>query len=380
MRKHIQIFVFSIFMGSVLLLTWTMNQWVDVGGSRASNLIYGLASKQGEQQTLVWEKPFDQRQWVKSAIENRICPDLLILGSSTIGALSQDMFKERRTLNTFMLGPTIEDFEAFFSILHQSSCIPRVVVIGIDPWFLNKNMNSDRWKSILYDYWRYHHQDGVFEHKIMLLNRFWSRFKENLSFVATRESLKSFIHMRVNTNDSPKLVTASIHDICQPSELQKYLKPGSQDLYLREYDGHYETCPQLVPSEKEIQGIAETYLIRNMHSMSNWHEVNNDTMARLKILIEKFKENGSRVLLVVPPYHPITYALLHKDTMIKLNLEKMMSGLEEIANQSSIGFINLQNPEVTGCSISSFNDSHHGGEKCVRRVAHFILEYFDRSP
>lgn len=370
MNHRNQITAFFICLILIVVSIYTINAWVDVSGMGSQNKVSMLAKKQIEGKTLVSSKAFDQRAWVRSTIlERKSCPDLLILGSSTVGALSQDMFKDSM-LNLWLTGPTIEDYEAIYSILSEARCAPKKIVIGIDPWFVNRNMVSDRWKTLIDDYWNYHHQGDSFGKYRIVVGRTWSKFKDRLSFITTRESVQLLLKKKSTQNDQIVLVDSKLADVCN-SKLLETFPDGGREVNLRGSDGHFENCQQFLPSDDEVTKIAETYLSRNMHNVMDWHEVNMDSINRLHELVGKFS-HGSKVMLVMPPYHPITYDLLLKNGVIKANLQKMNGELSKFG----VEFMNLQNPNEIGCSAQDFDDSHHSSEVCLEKIAERIRNYF----
>src|SRR5262245_23594197 len=77
-----------------------MNLTVDAGGLGNQDAMAALAKQQGPGDLVVAEELGWQRAWVKARLlDGTTCPDVLFLGSSTSGGLSQEMFPGRKVLN-----------------------------------------------------------------------------------------------------------------------------------------------------------------------------------------------------------------------------------------------------------------------------------------
>lgn len=360
-----QLIVFFTSMLGALILICAMNYWIDPSGKNSASDIYDLASQQQPNQTLIATKSFDQRQWVRGRLFHSDCPDILILGSSTIGLLSQSMFN-RTVLNTWLTGPSIEDYEAIAQMLNENKCVPKQILIGMDPWFFNKMSVSDRWKSIHEYYSRYQFNDSKLKTWIWDISQDWSKFKDNLSFITTRESLNLLLSTDVHLNEKPDLISSSIKDICSGATSTPLLTESS---YFREADGHYENCTQYLPKQDQVREISKTYLHRNMHNMSEWHELNHTVMDRFENLITKLKQSGSSIMIISPPYQPIAFEILMNDRIVKKNLNEMDQLIFKMTKNQGIKYLNYRNPKSIPCIESEFNDSHHSDEVCSRKIA-----------
>ncbi len=376
MNNRRQLTVFFVFLGMVIGSIFLMNYGMDISGNRTISQVSRLSTKQKEGEIIISEKAFDQRSWVKGILEQkRNCPKVLIMGSSTIGSISQEMMHEK-TLNAWLTGPTIEDYEAVYSILEKNGCMPGKIIIGIDPWFLNKRMVSERWKTLMNEYQEYHHQSQNIQQQENTLIRAWAQFKDRLSFITTVESFKFLLKSKSIKTDRVELFEGNTQDLCQSEYLAQSYTDAGANVYFRETDGHSEVCPQFSRAKDEVKKISETYLSRNMHNVADWHEVNMDAMARFGTLVEKFRAKNSKVLIVMPPYNPITYDVLKRNTLINENLQKMNEGLEDISKKYDAGFLNLEAAAAANCKADDFEDSHHGNQVCVGQVASVLFNYF----
>jgi hypothetical protein len=364
--------IFLVVLVSLTALIFGFNTYVDEAGQRSAADVFKLARAQDIDQVLVWDRLFDQRIWVKSRLGlNRSggCPDVLIFSSSTLGRIDAANFPGRRLMNGWLAAPTIEDLEALTEMIDQSDCRQMEIWLGMDPWFFNTNEISDRWSSVLGDFAAYQRKHGNTYRTAKGYLTFWSRFKDRLSYVTTRESLRYFFgHRHDKENlDRPRLIQAG----AAVDELCAY---ASADLYLRFYDGHFLGCPRFALSQKEISYLATTYLKRNTHSMNQWSRVDPDTVKRLNVALGVLRAKGEKITLIAPPYHPVTYASLYADDHVHGLLDQIDTLLTETATRYGGRYINLRNPAIAGCPADEFEDSHHSSSACLRKVVKVVEE------
>lgn len=363
---------FFLTMVAFLSSIFWINYKIDPSGNNSSSKIYELSRMQQNGQTLISEKAFDQRQWISGKLFHTDCPETLILGSSTVGAFSQKMFNSK-ILNAWLTGPSIEDYEAIAQMLTETACLPQNIVIGIDPWFFNRLSTSDRWKSIHQYYSKYQLNNSQLKTTWWNTIQSWSKFKDNLSFSTTKMSFQILMTEGSHADMEPELIQSSIQDICNGITKTPLLTENS---YLRASDGHYENCRQYLPDQSKVNEISKTYLQRNMHHMAEWHELNEDVITRLEILLSKLLSSKSKIILVSTPYHPTTFSVLMNDRITKKNLFEMDMILLEIAERFGISYLNFRNPQSIPCDSNEFNDSHHSDEICSTKIAMKIQDKF----
>src|SRR5262245_45127776 len=164
-------------LGSLVAGVFLLNTRVDLAGLDSGRRVAELARRQAPSQVLVSERDYDQRAWVKARLEKG-CPEVLLLGSSTVGMLASSMFSNPSFLNGWLTGPSVEDFAALASILQQDGCVPRRILIGIDPFLLNPLVTDQRWLSLREDRARF--RAGSSRLQSFVLE--WQTFKERLGF------------------------------------------------------------------------------------------------------------------------------------------------------------------------------------------------------
>ena len=92
---------------------------------------------------------YDERILQKEIINSMRNPkEVLVFGSSRTMLINSSFFPNKTFFNNSVSGASYEDFIAIFQIYKENNLLPKKIIIGIDPWLLNKNNRQIRWKSI----------------------------------------------------------------------------------------------------------------------------------------------------------------------------------------------------------------------------------------
>jgi len=78
--------------------------------------------------------------------------EIFVLGSSRVMQISSSVFPGHSFLNNGVSGASIEDDMAIYWMYRKKGFIPSIVVLGLDPWLLNKNNGQGRYESIIREY------------------------------------------------------------------------------------------------------------------------------------------------------------------------------------------------------------------------------------
>lgn len=356
-----------------LLAVVALNASVDAGGLGNQGEMAALARDQKPNEILVSDQLGYQRAWVKTRLlEAKKCPDILVLGSSTSGALSQEMFPDRSFLNGWTGGPTIEDFEAITNVLRRAPCVPKTIVIGADPWWVgNGEVDDQRWQALEDEFLSYQREDSAPRYAFFVAKMRWNRSKERLNFTTTKESARLLMERRrhgaAEEASAAKLVAGTPEEICPRVE-----QMGGK--HLRSYDGHYTTCPVFRWPPVELDRLATHWLSDNMHKMAEWNSVDTTRVTRLARVVDQLRGRGARVVFVGNPYHPETWKRLLADPTVGIQLLRLDQMLDAIAKERGSVFVNLRDPARAGCTVDEFEDADHGTPECVKKVASILAK------
>lgn len=358
----------TLAVGSVIAL----NASVDVSGLTNQEALAAVVAEQRAGDLIISDELGYQRAWLKTRLlghRREACPDLLILGSSTSGGLASEMFPGRTILNGWLGGPTIEDFEAFTSVLRRAPCVPRVILLGVDPWWsANGLVDDQRWQSVRSDFLDYQKERNALAYGFFWSRLEWNRLAEQLNFTTTKESATLLISRnKRDARPAARVVHLSETEACAQVDALAFR-------HMRSFDGHYTQCPKYRPSPATLQQYATRWLSGNMHRMAEWTDLDTNRLARLETVIDAWRALGARVVLSGNPYHPETYARLHDDPRTGLLLRRLDLWLDRAMTSRGSVFVNLRDPARHGCAADQFEDADHGTPPCMREIASKISQ------
>src|SRR3989338_6442097 len=138
----------------ILLVMTGFNYFMDPAGLFRGNDYYeglaGILLKGNNISNLV---NYDDRLLQKYLIEG--LPEkkgIVLLGSSRVMQISSDFFPGHTFMNHGVAGASLEDDMAIYWLYRKQGLLPSTVIIGLDPWLLNKNSGQLRFESILREY------------------------------------------------------------------------------------------------------------------------------------------------------------------------------------------------------------------------------------
>lgn len=79
------------------------------------------------------------------------------------------------------------------------------------------------------------------------------------------------------------------------------------------------------------------------------------------------------MILIAPPYHPVTYASLYSNARVRGLLEQLDTTLADLAKRNGGQYVDSRNPEIVGCTDDEFEDSHHSSRACLKKLVKMIV-------
>ncbi len=357
---------FFIVIAVIMSAIFAFNAQLDVAGFRTGE-VYPLAAKQGATQTLVSDRDYDQRSWVRARLE-AACPTTLLLGSSTIGTMSAAMIGGSNVLNAWLTGPTVEDLEAVAQMLQVNDCRPARIIVGIDPFFVNPKVTSNRWRTVK-DFQRGFVGAGATSGWLADTKSGWLRFTDRLAYQTTRDGVR-LLAKGASRAVGPRLVR----------DLTTFCAKTDHPQSVRHIDGHFSYCPGWLKPVAEVEAIAATYVQRDVHKTRSWTRLSNARLARISGVLGKLQDRGAHLVLVTPTVHPLTYAALRADAHIAALLDQLDAALSALASRRGFAFVAVRDPNTIGCTTGQFFDSHHPAPMCARLLAAKISQAVVPAP
>lgn len=300
----------------------------------------------------------DERDLQRLIIEKlKTCPEIVVLGSSRIMEIRESMFKDSSLLNNGVSGATIEDLMAFVELYQEKKCLPKKIIIGLDPWTLNKNNEQVRWKPLEKQY-------RLFQKRVNIghMAMFDVGFKAQL-----KNDIKSQI--KYYQLFSPSYFKSSLNTLLFKDKNVRITKVNVNDTFTRLSDGSvsYDLKYRSAGSAEVDKRVSE-YIRGNLYSVQNFTELDKNIQFQLECIIKYLQSKNVEIEFFLAPYHPDVYQVVEKEPYLKVvDSEKYFNSL---ALQYHIKVYGSFDPRPYRLTKSSFYDGMH----CDFRAINFLLK------
>lgn len=289
---------------------------------------------------------YDERLFEREMAKSCKRPyDVLVLGSSRTRLIGSDYFKNERIFNCSVSGGTMEDMVAIYQMYRAKNMLPAKILLCVDPWLFNKNVNQAQWQTIYTEYSQFF-TDGKVIHiaplqKIRKYTSLWSR-----SYF--QSSLKT-LYGNITGANNPR-ATLQKDNITDTK-----LTDGSIT-----YADAYRNAPQAEVDEK-----ARKYITNGMLSIKNYNSLSPEAIRVFDMLVNDCKKRHIVLEFFLPPYHPMVFAAVKKMHPVVLTAEDYVLGY---AAANNIKVYGSYNPEKLGLNESYFFDGAHANDAAMRKL------------
>jgi len=306
---------------------------------------------------------YNERLLQKYLIKNTsFCPDVLVIGASRSMLINSTYFKGETLFNNCVSGATIEDLIAIVEMYRQKKCLPKKIIIGVEPYFLNSNNNQKRWETLELEYQTFINRTAndslkkednlIFKTHIFLKKVFV--FKELLS----PSYFKSSVLELIMSKNSDPFVTDKI-----ANKTFTKLSDGSVN-----YDLGYREASNEMVEEK-----VSSFLARDISNFENFDKLDIPLQSKFISLIDYLLLNNVKVEFFVPPYHPKVYEFITHTAKYK-NVIKSETFFESLAWKKKIKIIGSSDPNKFNLDETYFYDALHLKEKGISEIFKSVEE------
>jgi len=268
----------------------------------------------------IYESSLDDRK----LIQYRVYNDAETINTIAVGSsrLMQLPIANNDSIRNFSVaGADLEDIVSI-TMMSERKFDPQKVIIGIDPWILNKN-RGDRWKTLNKEY-----RLALFE----------------LSKGAKDEKIE---------HDEKMFQLPSIK-----YSSSDYSEPDlSRNILYRNGYRHLGSTAS----------IDFLQLQENINEVSNYgfykYEQDQNALRILRMLLSKLS-SSSEVVIILSPYSQKLYSTLQDNHPILVN-ENL---IRDISKELNIQIYGSYDPSLTNCLESEFNDLFHPNSSCMGKI------------
>jgi len=342
LRMLIKRLFFFILPASIFLMLF-VNYFIDADNIYYQQYERKMARSILEGNNVTNIRSYNDRIFQKYLIENiSESPEIIVLGSPRVMMINNCYFGNYTFFNHSLNGATIEDIVTLIMLYDKRDMLPTNIIIGIEPWMLNKNNGQNRWKYLAQEY-----NDGL--------------KKLNIETVSIDTS---YLQKKNNKLLSPSYFFASLK---KEPKLQKGMsttkrKFNTKTTKLRDGSIAYGKIYREA-SDGSIEKNANKFLTRKKYGFEGNKDFYQKNMDDFDVLIDYLVSKNISITFFFTPYHPKAYEFFSKKRKYR-NFTEVEKYFKAIAKGKNIQSVGSYNPIMLNMDSSYFFDGQHGNEKC----------------
>ena len=339
---------------AIIVFVALFNYWQDPAGIFGNDATYNKMAKANcEGKSLVMSGNFNERLFVKNIIcDGNNDYDVIVLGSSrAMGIGEEGMPNNLRLRNLAVSGAVQEDDIAiWYSYSQKMAKLPKIIIIGADPWLFNANNGETRWKNAF----TLEYAEGMRSLGIdCTIDNDYTQFNSLISIQYTRESLKKLLK---------KDQTLAIWESQEKNDEEKNIKYG---------DGSIAYSRKMY--RDDANELARNYIKNKIYHIEEYYALAKNETESFSAFIKSMQSKGVRIVLFLPPYHPIVYNYLCKDEKYKCVFESE-KWYRDFAAANGITVVGGNNPASMGLTEKDFLDGMHTKREPVNEYLKMALK------
>lgn len=346
MRKFFKKLIFLL---PILVILVCTNYFIDPGNIFYKHGLYekGIAELLSTDKNVENLTNYDERLLQKFYVDKISDPkNLVVLGSSRSMQINSDILKEKNMFNSSVSGASLEDIMAVYGIYREKEHIPKKVMIGLDPWILNKNNNQNRWKSINSSYFYIQNQIGIEDKTNKKLDE---KYLELVSL--------AYFQSAIETISKGNSITYS------PTE-RNYSKTN-----MKRSDGSLVYNEEIRNrTVKESRKLSTNYVSEKpIYCLGNFDKIDDSYKNQFEKFINLMQQDGVQIEFFLSPYHPYVYKKLMDSSEYRI-VDKVEKYFIQFAKSKGITVYGSYDPVTIGCTEDDFYDGMHIKTSGVKKI------------
>jgi len=294
---------------------------------------------------------YDERLAQKRYIAGLRQPKQIVaMGSSRALQIRSQLFGGYSFFNNGVNGASLEDFIAIYQLYRSWGLKPEAVILDLDPWLLNRNNGLPYWGTLAEEYSEAVRGWGVSAPPPLLAQRLWlTRRSELFSPSYFQNSIKALA-----ANNEGYYATRAT---------------SSSDVNIRLSDGSLVYSSDYTDRPADVVRLAAIAYadIDPVYGLGNFRELDPELGDLFKVFVRSMKQDGVRVVFLLPPYHPEAYTRLIQSNQYKI-IVKAQGFFTNFAAQENITTLGSYDPAEAGCDEGDFIDGMHPDEGCMGKI------------
>lgn len=270
--------------------------------------------------------------------------DVVVLGSSRPMLIDGSLFPGQSLFNSSVSGATLEDDIAIYWLYRKKGLFPSTVVIGLDPWLLNKANGQTRYKSIQKDY------DEALAYMTGTINFSWRQFfpEKYLQLISP-----SYFQSAV-------WLVGEYLQKKQPNQFYATDDNAGVDM-IKHADGsisYEQTYREISP--EQAHASARQYISSDpVFGLNNFDQLDPDLAKKFDEFINLLSADHVTVLFYFPPYHPLVYDFLASSDKYKIIVEVQHYFENYARGKENIRVVGSYNPADYSLGETDFYGGMH---------------------
>jgi len=267
--------------------------------------------------------------------------EVVVLGSSRSRLVGEHLFEGNSFFNSSVVGGRLGDCLAIYGLYEGRGLVPSVVVLGLDPWWL------EGWDAGLY----------------------WRSLKEQYVSMAGRLNLApSSVTIGEENNVMRDLLSLpyfveSVGNLILYRNGVPYFATDETNyggaLMLR--DGSSSWPEALGATSPEQVKALETLALtqgNDLVGLSHSAELDEDRKRCLEAFVDYLRSEKVELVFYLAPFHPTTYdVLMHSD--YRSTLLRAETYFRDMAHDKGVTVVGSYDPQETSCAKEDFFDGYH---------------------
>lgn len=297
-----------------------------------------------------WDERLVQKYYIEGLREKK---DIVVFGSSRAMEINAQLFPEKKNFNNSVSGASIEDYIAIYGLYYTKNLLPSIIIIGLDPWLLNRNNEQGRWKTIS----KYYN---------FTLNRMKLKSTETYGDIAKYKELLSPSYFQ----HSIKRLFEIIKKPSAPKKGEYYQTDKTEaDVPIKLFDGSYSYDDKIrTMSVSEVKKKAISYATsKPIYSLGQFSKLDVDYIKLLESFIDLIKNDNIKVIFYLTPYHPYVYEYMINSNEYKI-IQETQKYFEHLAIKKNIRLLGSYNPMDISLTEKDFYDGMHTKFSSVKKI------------
>lgn len=329
-----------------LILIGMINYGIDPDYQLSRAYIKPLVNALKEGKNIVGPVNLNSRVLKKEWLKEMEVPDVLVLGSSRTLNLSHEIFSGKTFFNASVTNGSVEDMFGFLAIYIEKNQIPGEIIICADQWLFGDRFNDQPWLELRNEIFLFENAAGIKGMSRWQMENDYLKDRIAKLFSA-RYALRA---LRLRGKSEAFWVSDSLF-----SNKMMILPDGARKL------------PDKIENTSlwESEELALQYCYSSVDE--NFSDVQTKKINHFGKMLQYLKNQGCRVKVFVPPYHPKAFEYYKKSPGYE-GIFKAEKAVVELAAQNNFTVIGTTDPIQLSLTGTDFYDGVHLKKEALSRL------------